>query len=68
MQLSEPEISSSIKSNIRQIIESPIIQLNTFEFKKQFMVDKLYTAFKNIDIWLMNTWSDLDKYARQTNK
>ena len=35
---------------------------------KDKILDKLYTAFKNIDIWLMNTWSDLDKYARQTNK
>ena len=68
MQLSDPEISSSIKSNVRNIINSPINQLNSFQFKKEFMIDKLYTAFKNIESWLMNTWSDLNTYSKQTNK
>ena len=68
MQLSDPEISSSIKSNVRNIISSPINQLNSFQFKKEFMIDKLYTAFKNIESWLMNTWSDLNTYSKQTNK
>ena len=68
MQLSEPDIASSIKSNVRQIVESPITQLNSFQFKKEFMIDKLYTAFKNIESWLVNTWSDLDTYSKQTKK
>lgn len=68
MQLSEPDISSSIKSNIRNIIDSPINGLNSFQFKKEFMIDKLYTAFKNVETWLVNTWSDLDKYSKQTKK
>jgi len=68
MQLSEPDISSSIKSNIRNIIDSPINGLNSFQFKKEFMIDKLYTAFKNVETWLVNTWADLDKYSKQTRK
>jgi len=68
MQLSDPEIGSSIKSNVRGIINSPINQLNSFQFKKEFMMDKLYTAFKNIESWLMNTWSELDNYSKQTKK
>ena len=68
MQLSEPDISSSIKSNVRSIVESPINSLSSFSFKREFMVDKLYTAFKNIETWLMNTWSDLDSYSKQTRK
>jgi len=68
MQLSEPIIGSSITSNVRAIIESPINQLNSFQFKKEFMVDKLYTAFKNVETWLVNTWGDLDKYSKQTKK
>ena len=68
MQLSDPDISSSIKSNVRGIINSPINQLNSFQFKKEFMMDKLYTAFKNIESWLMNTWSELDNYSKQTKK
>jgi DNA polymerase I len=68
MQLSEPDISSSIKSNIRNIIDSPINGLNSFQFKKEFMIDKLYTAFKNVETWLVNTWSELDMYSKQTRK
>jgi len=68
MQLSDPDISSSIKSNVRNIIDSPINRLNSFQFKKEFMIDKLYTAFKNVETWLVNTWSDLDKHSKQTIK
>ena len=68
MQLSEPIMGASITSNVRKIIESPINQLNSFEFKKEFMVDKLYTAFKNVETWLVNSWGDLDKYSKQTRK
>ena len=68
MQLSEPDMSSSITSNIRNIVGSPINGLNSFSFKKEFMIDKLYTAFKNVDTWLVNTWQDLDKYSKQTKK
>jgi DNA polymerase-1 len=68
MQLSDPDISSSIKSNVRNIIDSPINGLNSFQFKKEFMIDKLYTAFKNVETWLVNTWSDLDKHSKQTRK
>lgn len=68
MQLSEPIMGSAITSNVRNIIDSPINGLNSFGFKKEFMVDKLYTAFKNVETWLVNTWGDLDKYSKQTRK
>ena len=68
MQLSEPIMGSAITSNVRNIIDTPINGLNSFEFKKEFMVDKLYTAFKNVETWLVNTWGDLDKYSKQTRK
>jgi len=68
MQLSEPIMGASITSNVRNIIESPINQLNSFGFKKEFMVDKLYTAFKNVETWLVNSWGDLDNYSKQTKK
>ena len=45
VQLSEPDMSSSITSNVRNIINSPINGLNSFQFKKEFMIDKLYTRF-----------------------
>ena len=68
MQLSEPIMGAAITSNVRDIIDSPINRLNSFEFKKEFMVDKLYTAFKNVETWLVNSWGDLDKYSKQTIK
>lgn len=68
MQLSEPIMGSAITSNVRAIVDSPINELNSFLFKKEFMKDKLYTAFKNVENWLVNTWSDLDRYSKQTKK
>jgi DNA polymerase I len=68
MQLSDPIMGSAITSNVRAIIDSPINGLNSFQFKKEFMVDKLYTAFKNVENWLVNTWAELDKYSKQTRK
>jgi len=68
MQLSEPIMGAAITSNVRNIINSPINRLNSFQFKKEFMIDKLYTAFKNIETWLVNSWGDLDKYSKQTQK
>lgn len=67
MQLANPDLGSAIASNIRGIVDSPINTLNTFLFKKQFMVDKLYTAFKNIEAWIGTTWTELDTYAK-TNR
>ena len=68
MQLSEPIMGAAITSNVRNIINSPINRLNSFQFKKEFMIDKLYTAFKNVETWLVNSWGDLDKYSKQTQK
>ena len=68
MQLSEPIMGSAITSNVRAIVDSPINELNSFLFKKEFMHYKLYTAFKNLETWLVNTWSELDMYSKQTRK
>lgn len=68
MQLSDPIMGSAITSNVRAIVDSPINELNSFLFKKEFMKDKLYTAFKNLETWLSSTWSELDRYSKQTRK
>jgi DNA polymerase I len=68
MQLSDPNIPASITSNIRNIIDSDVTQFNPFLFKKQFMVDKLYTAFNNIESWLGSTWNELENFAKQSRK
>jgi len=64
MQLSDPEISSSITSNVREMMDVHQPQLNIVEFKKMFMYDKLYTAFANVDSWLRNSFTSLDNYLK----
>ena len=64
MQLKDPDISSSIKSNVREIMDSEESRLDLVEFKKMFMYDKLYTAFANVDSWLRNSFTSLDNYLK----
>ena len=64
MQLADPAISSSIKSNVRDLMDTHKPELNLVEFKKMFMYDKLYTAFANVDSWLRNSFTSLDNYLR----
>ena len=64
MQLADPDISSSIKSNVRELMDTHRPQLDLVEFKKMFMYDKLYTAFANVDSWLRNSFTSLDNYLK----
>ena len=60
MQLRNPEISTSITSNVRTIMDDHRPELDLVEFKKMFMYDKLYTAFANVDSWLRNSFTSLE--------
>ena len=60
MQLRDPEISSSITSNVRTLMDLHQPQLDMVEFKKMFMYDKLYTTFANVDSWLRNSFTSLE--------
>jgi 5'-3' exonuclease len=64
MQLKSPEISTSIISNVRGILDNNHPKLNLLEFKKMFMYDKLYTAFANVDLWLKNSFTGLDRLLK----
>jgi len=64
MQLKSPDISTSITSNIRNILDNHQPKLNLLEFKKMFMYDKLYTAFANVDSWLRNSFMGLDNILK----
>ena len=64
MQLADPDISSSIKSNVRDLMDTHKPELNLVEFKKMFMYDKLYTAFANVDSWLRNSFTSLENNLR----
>ena len=43
--------------------EGDIDKLNTYEFKKMFMADKMYTVIKDLDSWLTSSFNSLNAFA-----
>ena len=68
MNLKLLDISGTHTSNIRNIINASIPLLNTNEFRRLFMEDKMWTTMKNLPEWLNNTWLSLNAFAQQTHK
>ena len=66
MQLNNVDISGTIKSKIRELVDAPISIMNKTKFKSQFLNDKLYHAFPNVDSWLNITFNTLNIFALQT--
>ena len=44
-------------------IQRDIDKLNTYEFKKMFMADKMYTVIKDLDSWLKSSFNSLNAFA-----
>jgi hypothetical protein len=44
-------------------VKGDIDKLNTYEFKKMFMADKMYTVIKDLDSWLRNSFNALNAYT-----
>ena len=65
MQLKDVNISGHAKSKIREILAIPPGKMNTFEFKRMFMEDKMYTTILNLDSWLRSAFATLDSFAKQ---
>jgi DNA polymerase-1 len=63
MQLKSVNIDGRSKSIARDIVLRDIQSLNAYEFKKRFMADKLYTAIKDLDSWMRDSFSTLNSYA-----
>jgi len=63
MSLEELDISAHFKLLIADLANQPIPELNTFKFKKMFMLDKAYTAIPNIDSWLANSFNTLSTFS-----
>jgi len=63
MQLHDVDISGSIKSRIKDIVRSPIPQLNAFNFKRLFIRDKLYSNISNLEYWLNQSFRPLSRYS-----
>lgn len=65
MQLSVVDIAPANMLKIQALMDAPINKLNTVEFKKLFVADKLYANIKDVDMWLRDTFQRLNIYARQ---
>ena len=63
MQLKEVDINGNAKLLALDKVKGDIDKLNTFEFKKMFMADKMYTVIKDLDSWLKNSFNALNAYT-----
>ena len=63
MQLKEVDIAGSLKMMIHDKVTGPVDKLNTFQFKKMFMQDKMYTVIKDLDTWLATSFNTLNAYT-----
>jgi len=63
MQLKEVDIHGGAKMLTMNKVQGDIDKLNTFEFKKMFMADKMYTVIKDLDSWLNSSFNSLNAYA-----
>jgi len=65
MSLENLDIAVNFKLMIADMASRPIPSLNTFQFKKMFMLDKLYTAIPNVDTWLSTSFNSLSAYSQK---
>lgn len=63
MSLENLDISGNFKMLIVDMAKRPIPKLDTFNFKKLFMMDKAYNVIPNVDSWLANSFNILSAYS-----
>lgn len=68
MKLGEIEIDGTTKSQIRELIDSPVNITNVSKLKEIFLADKLYSAIPNFDSWLNINFYTLNLFAVQNNQ
>ena len=67
MQLSDVDISGGAKLKINRIVNGKIPELNKPIFQKMFMEDRMFGALPNMDSWIMQTWMQLNRFAKINN-
>jgi 5'-3' exonuclease len=67
MQLFNVDITPSSKMKIMDLVESPITELIKFKFETKFVQDKLFTALPNLQGWLNQNFTQLNRYARMSH-
>ena len=65
MSLEDLDIASNFKLMIADMAKREIPKLDTFNFKRMFMLDKAYTAIPNVDTWLANSFNALSAFSQK---
>ena len=67
MQLHDVEISGQAKLKINNVVNGEIPELSKAIFQKMFIEDRMFGALPNMDSWIMQTWTNLNRYAKINN-
>ncbi|MBC8421781.1 MAG: hypothetical protein H8E03_00015 [Pelagibacteraceae bacterium] len=67
MQLHDVDVSVNAKMQILNGVENPITELIKYKFETMFYKDKLFTALPNLQGWLSQNFTQLNRYARMSH-
>ncbi len=67
MQLEEVDISGNAKLKVNNIVNGKIPELSKPSFQKMFIEDRMFGALPNMDSWIMQTWTKLNRFAKINN-
>jgi hypothetical protein len=62
MQLKDVNISGTTKLLILDMVREEINKMDVLNFKKMFMIDKMYTVIKDLDSWMAKSFNSLNAY------
>jgi len=65
MQLKEPDINGNAKLMLLDFAARPTNEYNIAQFKRMFMMDKMFTVIKDIDTWLRTSFGYLSAMPRE---
>ena len=62
MQLKNVDIAGNTKLLILENVREEINKMDVLNFKKMFMVDKMYTVIKDLDTWMTTSFNSLNAF------
>jgi|TARA_R110002050_G_scaffold183246_1_gene316693 DNA polymerase I len=62
MQLKNVDIAGNTKLLILEKVREEINKMDVLNFKKMFMVDKMYTVIKDLDTWMTTSFNSLNAF------
>jgi 5'-3' exonuclease len=63
MSLENLTISGTFKLRLLDMVSQPVEKMDTYNFKKMFMLDKAYSAIPNVDSWLNTSFGTLSTFT-----